>query len=242
MNRYKAIQTLSLESNATFDDAKYRYRKLALELHPDKNKKERNDNKFKKITEAYHYLKKQNKMNNSKLINEKTADQEKSSMNTTKQAHWKTHSSDTQPTEDWTSHTNNFEMDEEFWTLYEKSFWEDYEQNVFQKPKNNFEKMFWEDPEKNMEQMFKNRLENRKKFDHNLKIQVDKSLCIACCSCETIAPDVFVIDKISAVNPKSKVHNQHGAHKGKIMDAAKTCPTKAILVHEKDSKKKIYPL
>ena len=71
MNRYKAIQTLSLESDATFGDAKYRYRKLALELHPDKNKKERNDDKFKKITEAYHYLKKQNKMNNSKLVNEK---------------------------------------------------------------------------------------------------------------------------------------------------------------------------
>ena len=241
MNRCKAIQTLSLESDATFSDAKYRYRKLALELHPDKNKKERNDEKFKKITEAYHYLKKQNKMNNSKLVNEKTADQ-KSTMNTTKQAYWKTYSSDTQPTEDWTSHTNNFEMNEEFWTLYEKSFWEDYEQNVFHKPKNNFEKMFWEDPEKNMEQIFKNRLENGKKFDHNLKIQVDKSLCIACCSCETIAPDVFVIDKISAINPKSKVHNQHGAHKGKIMDAAKTCPTKAILVHEKDSKNKIYPL
>ena len=241
MNRCKAIQTLSLESDATFSDAKYRYRKLALELHPDKNKKERNDEKFKKITEAYHYLKKQNKMNNSKLVNEKTADQ-KSTMNTTKQAYWKTYSSDTQPTEDWTSHTNNFEMNEEFWTLYEKSFWEDYEQNVFKKPKNNFEKIFWEDPEKNMEQIFKNRLENGKKFDHNLKIQVDKSLCIACCSCETIAPDVFVIDKISAINPKSKVHNQHGAHKGKIMDAAKTCPTKAILVHEKDSKNKIYPL
>jgi len=241
VNRYKAIQTLSLESDATFGDAKYMYRKLALELHPDKNKKERNDEKFKKITEAYHYLKKQNKMNNSKLVNEKTADQ-KSTMNTTKQAYWKTYSSDTQPTEDWTSHTNNFEMNEEFWTLYEKSFWEDYEQNVFKKPKNNFEKIFWEDPEKNMEQIFKNRLENGKKFDHNLKIQVDKSLCIACCSCETIAPDVFVIDKISAINPKSKVHNQHGAHKGKIMDAAKTCPTKAILVHEKDSKNKIYPL
>ena len=68
MNRYKAIQTLSLESDATFGDAKYMYRKLALELHPDKNKKERNDDKFKKITEAYHYLKKQNKMNNSKPV------------------------------------------------------------------------------------------------------------------------------------------------------------------------------
>ena len=57
-------------------------------------------------------------------------------------------------------------MNEEFWTLYEKSFWEDYEQNVFHKPKNNFEKMFWEDPEKNMEQIFK----NRQKIGKNLII------------------------------------------------------------------------
>ncbi len=242
MNRYKAIQTLSLKSDATFDDAKYRYRKLALELHPDKNKKERNDDKFKKITDAYHYLKKQNKMNNSKLINEKNTDQAKSSMNTTKHAYQKAYSSDTQPKEDWTHYTQNFEMSEEFWTLYEKSFWKDYEQNVFKKPKNNFEKMFWEDSEKNIQEILKTRQENKKKFDHDLKIQVDKSLCIACCSCETIAPDVFVIDKISAINPKSKVHNQHGANERKIMDAAKTCPTKAILICQKDSKKKIYPL
>ena len=242
MNKYTAIQTLSLRSDATFDDAKYQYRRLVLQLHPDKNKQEKNDEKLKKITEAYHYLKKQSRMDNSQLINEKIFEGTKSSVSPKKQPYRKTHSPNTGPTEDWTHYTQNFEMNEEFWTLYEKSFWEDYEQNVFKKPKNNFEKMFWEDSEKNIQQILRTRQENRKKFDHNLKVQVDKSLCIACCSCETIAPDVFVIDKISAINPKSKVHNQHGANERKIMDAAKTCPTKAILIHQKDSKKKIYPL
>jgi ferredoxin len=180
-------------------------------------------------------------MNNSQIINEKTFGDIKSS-SPKKRPYGKTHSPNTEPTEDWTHYTQNFEMSEEFWTLYEKSFWKDYEQNVFKKPKNNFEKMFWEDSEKNIQEILKTRQENKKKFDHDLKIQVDKSLCIACCSCETIAPDVFVIDKISAINPKSKVHNQHGANERKIMDAAKTCPTKAILIRQKDSKKKIYPL
>ena len=44
------------------------------------------------------------------------------------------------------------------------------------------------------------------------------------------------------INPKSQVHNQYGASEEKIMDAAETCPTKAILVKEKKSGKKIYPL
>ena len=36
MNRTQAIQILMLNSDASFDDVKYAYRKLSLELHPDK--------------------------------------------------------------------------------------------------------------------------------------------------------------------------------------------------------------
>ena len=35
-----------VESNATFTDIRYAYRKLVLELHPDKNQKEKNGDKF----------------------------------------------------------------------------------------------------------------------------------------------------------------------------------------------------
>ena len=64
MNTRHANQVLMVESDATFDDIRYAYRKLALELHPDKNQKEKDGNKFKIVSEAYHYLKKQHKLKN----------------------------------------------------------------------------------------------------------------------------------------------------------------------------------
>ena len=71
---------------------------------------------------------------------------------------------------------------------------------------------------------------------------VDKSLCIGCCSCEIIAPGVFQIDKESQTNPKSKVINQKGAGVNKIMNAAETCPTKAISVEKYQNKRKIVSI
>jgi ferredoxin len=44
------------------------------------------------------------------------------------------------------------------------------------------------------------------------------------------------------MNPKSKVINPKGAVVNKIMNAAETCPTKAIIVENKDSKRRLYPL
>ena len=79
-------------------------------------------------------------------------------------------------------------------------------------------------------------------YKHDLSVRVEKSQCIACCSCETIAPNVFVIDKLTMINPKSQVHNMYGASEEKIMDAAETCPTKAIKVSERKSGRRIYPL
>ena len=43
------------------------------------------------------------------------------------------------------------------------------------------------------------------------------------------------------INPKSHVYNQYGASEEKIMDAAETCPTHAINVDEKKSRRRIYP-
>ena len=80
------------------------------------------------------------------------------------------------------------------------------------------------------------------KVKPNLFVDVDPSLCIACCSCETIAPEVFEIDKSTKMNPKSHVINPKGAGFNKIMNAAETCPTKAIIVENKDTKERFYPL
>ena len=233
MNRTEATQILMLNSNATFDDIKYAYRELSLKLHPDKNKNEKDGRRFKNILDAYHFLKSQNRLKNYNYKNKST--QKKSSYNDRQH----------NPEEDWSRFTKDFEMDENFWRQYETSFWQDYEIRTKKKSgKNDFGKAFWDESQKSVNPKPKKKHQNNQDnvYEHNLSVDVDKSKCIGCCSCETIAPNVFAVDKITTFNPKSQVHNQYGASEGKIMDAAETCPTKAIQVNEKKSGRKIYPL
>ena len=61
-----------VDSNATFEQIKYNYRKLALEFHPDRNNDQNSEKKFKNITIAYHFLKNQNKLRNFKHRDKKT--------------------------------------------------------------------------------------------------------------------------------------------------------------------------
>ena len=232
MNRTEATQILMLSSDATFDDIKYAYRKLSLKLHPDRNKNEKDGRRFKNVIEAYHFLKGQNRLKNYNDRNKST--QKKSSYNDRQH----------NPEEDWSRFTKDFEMDENFWRQYETSFWKDYESRTKKKSEgSDLGKAFWDESQENVSPKPKKKYQNNQDnvYKHNLAVDVDKSKCIGCCSCETIAPNVFAVDKITTFNPKSQVHNQYGASEGKIMDAAETCPTKAIQVNEKKSGRKIYP-
>ncbi|XP_033494944.1 dnaJ homolog subfamily B member 6b isoform X1 [Epinephelus lanceolatus] len=58
-------QTLGVPKNATQDDIKKAYRKLALKWHPDKNpdNKEEAEKRFKELSEAYEVLSDENKRN-----------------------------------------------------------------------------------------------------------------------------------------------------------------------------------
>lgn len=231
MNEQQAFQTLNINSNASFDDVKYAYRKLALELHPDKNSDEKDGGKFKDATAAYHVLKNNHKKINFNGVNSTKKDSPSSQEKTNqgfrkKKPQWGADQKEKSPEEDWSRFTKDFEQENpSFWKKYEEEFWKKYESRI-----------------KN-EAGFGQTGENRKKSEPeiNFSVEVDPSLCIGCCSCETIAPGVFVVDKLSKMNPKSKAYNQRGAGYNKVLNAAETCPTKAINVDDKDLKKRIFP-
>ena len=232
MNTYQASQTLNIVSDASFEDIKYAYRKLVLELHPDKNINESDGKKFNRVTEAYHYLKNNHKRQNSKKRDSVTsewkyADTKSETKQTFKRrSGWEAPPGGKPPEEDWSKFTKEFEdTDPKFWKQYEKEFWGKYEAGI------------------NKNGSKGKGFERNKKTEPNvdLSVFVDASLCIGCCSCETIAPEVFTVDKLSKMNPKSHVYNEKGAGYQKIMNAAETCPTKAINVGEKATGKKLFP-
>ena len=226
VNTYQALKVLNVDSNSSQEEIKAAYRKLALEMHPDRKKDKNEDAEFKKITEAYNHLKK----NHSEI---KQATSYSASQNNTQSAkkryrpkpQWGAKEEEKIPEQDWSKFTREFEEgDPDFWKEYERKFWEDYNAKVRPDGKNGeFEKA--KEPKK----------------QPNLFVDVDKSLCIGCCSCEILAPEVFHIDKERQSNPKSSVINQKGAGVNKIMNAAETCPTKAIIVEDSNTKERLYP-
>jgi len=204
------------------EDVKLAYRKLALEYHPDKNISEKEGIEFKKITEAYNYLKK----NSTEDTNSKEKfTNSNSKTNFERKPQWGAPPGGKIPEEDWSKYTREFEEgDPTFWREYEKKFWEEYNARIRSDGKQGeYEKA--KEPEK----------------QPNLFVDVDKSLCIGCCSCEMIAPNVFSINRNSRSNPKSSVINPKGAGINKIMNAAETCPTKAIIVENADTKERLFP-
>ncbi len=229
MNENQAYETLDLNYNSSFNEVKYAYRKLALEFHPDKNSDEKGGTKFKEVTTAYHVLKNNHKKMNSDELNSSNWDNIKPQTEQNfrkKKSQWGAGPKGKTPEEDWSKYTKDFEeANPNFWKKYEEEFWKKYEAKINDDNGSGG----------------KNKYRNKSEPEVNFSVDVDPSLCIGCCSCETIAPDVFVVDKLTKMNPKSKVFNQRGAGINKVMSAAETCPTKAINVDDKDLKKRIYP-
>ena len=222
MNTYQALKALNVKSDSSMDDIKLAYRKLALEFHPDKNTSEKEGSEFKKITEAYNYLKKNHTEDTDKQERFTNSDNK---TNFKRKPQWGAPPGGKIPEEDWSRYTREFEEgDPTFWREYEKKFWDEYNARIRSDGKQGeYEKA--KEPEK----------------QPNLFVDVDKSLCIGCCSCEMIAPDVFLINRNSRSNPKSSVINPKGAGVNKIMNAAETCPTKAIIVENADTKERLFP-
>ncbi|MEE8383706.1 MAG: DnaJ domain-containing protein [Nitrosopumilus sp.] len=223
MNAYQALKVLNVKPDSSQGEIKAAYRKLALELHPDKNKDKAEDTEFKKITEAYTHLKKNYHQKNNSVHQEYTESKPKNDFK--RKPQWAAPEEQKIPEQDWGKYTREFEEgDPDFWKKYEDNFWKEYNANLRPDGKNGeFDKA--KEPNE----------------QPNIFVDVDKSLCIGCCSCETIAPEVFEINKQTRSNPKSSVINQKGAGINKIMNAAQTCPTKAIRVDDIDTKERLFP-
>jgi len=223
VNAYQALKVLNVKPDSSQGEIKAAYRKLALELHPDKNQDKVEDAEFKKITEAYTHLKKNYHQKNNSVHQEYTESKPKNDFK--RKPQWAAPEEQKIPEQDWGKYTREFEeSDPDFWKKYEDNFWKEYNANIRPDGKNGeFDKA--KEPNE----------------QPNIFVDVDKSLCIGCCSCETIAPGVFEINKQTRSNPKSTVINQKGAGINKIMNAAQTCPTKAIRVDNIDTKERIFP-
>ncbi len=218
LNSYQCYQVLGLQEGASIKEVKAAYRKLALRYHPDKHSSNDDGNKFKVIAEAYHTLKSNNKRSATNTYQTRN-DSKKQDF---KENSWGARNSDRTPHEDWRKHSRYYEdAYQDFWKYYEQTFWEYYEK-VKSEVKQDSEPI---EVEK----------------DIAVSVKVDPEKCIACCSCEMIVPTVFHIERNVKVNPKSKVINEQGAKFGKILDAAQTCPTKAISVTDKKSCRRLYP-
>ncbi len=215
MDASRAYATLEVGSDATFSEIRAAYRRLALELHPDRGS-DNDGERFRLINEAYNVLKQSTDSGKRSPV--------KPGRRTSRQ--WGPPPGAKAPEQDWSRHTKEFEDENpDFWKEYEKKFWQQYNSTINADGRNG-EYAKAAEP----------------KARPNLSVQVDPSLCIACQSCETIAPDVFHINADSGMNPKSTVINQRGAGFNKIMNAAETCPTKAIIVEDKDKRARLYPL
>jgi len=224
LNTYQCYQVLGIQEGASIKEVKSVYRKLALQFHPDKNTLDQESTKFKMIIEAYQTLRTEykNKIRTNSSEKYYDKDSKKKSDFNSQTYSWGARKSDKTPDEDWTRYTRYAENEyQNFWAHYEKTFWE-YYAKIRSETRSETETIQVEK-------------------DISVSVNVDPSKCIACCSCETIAPSVFRVEKNVKVNPKSKVINEQGANLEKILDAAQTCPTKAISVSEKESCRRLYP-
>ncbi len=73
------------------------------------------------------------------------------------------------------------------------------------------------------------------------KIIVEPSLCMAFGSCEILAPHVFHVETNKIINPKAVVVSETGDKFESILNAAQTCPTKAIIIIDRYTGRQIFP-
>lgn len=211
---YYAI--LGVSQYAKYREIKAAYRRLALKYHPDRNNSPVSENSIKIINAAFEVLSDKDKRRqyDEKLVNSIILHRKKEKT--------KSHTS--------SSHASSS-------TAYSDSDYnnshDNYNNNYLRIGKRN-----GLDVKSEGESSIRNTLGKTKGRYH---ISIEPSLCMAFGSCETLAPNVFEVDKNKMLNPKATVKSETGNDFESILNAAETCPTKAIILRDRYTGRQIYP-
>jgi curved DNA-binding protein CbpA len=210
---YYAI--LGVSQYAKYREIKAAYRRLALKYHPDRNSSPVSENSIKIINAAFEVLSDKDKRRqyDEKLFNSMLHRKKEDAKLQTSSSHA------TSSTAYSDSGHNNSRGD------YDNSYLRKGKRNgvdVKSEGGSSVRKMFG-------------------KTKGRYQITIEPSLCMAFGSCETLAPNVFEVDKNKMLNPKATVKSETGDDFGSILDAAETCPTKAIIIRDRYTGRQIYP-
>jgi DnaJ-class molecular chaperone len=211
---YYAI--LGVSQYAKYREIKVAYRRLALKYHPDRNSSPVSENSIKIINAAFEVLSDKDKRRqyDEKLVNSIILHRKK---------------------EETKSHTSSSHVSSS--TAYSDSDYnnshDNYDNTYLRKGKRN-----------GLDVKSEGESSVRKTFGKTkgrYHISIEPSLCMAFGSCETLAPNVFEVDKNKMFNPKATVKSETGNDFESILNAAETCPTKAIILRDRYTGRQIYP-
>ena len=209
---------LGVSQYAKFREIKAAYRRLALKYHPDRNSSPFSENTIKIINAAFEVLSDRDKR---RQYDEKAII---SDMTHKKKDQTQSYSSSS-------SHVNSRD------TVYydsDHTSGEDEYHNTYVKKGNRDETDVKSEKVLSATNIFS-------KSKGRFHIFIEPALCMAFGSCETLAPNVFVVEKDKMINPKATLKSETGDDFEKILAAAQTCPTKAIIITDRYTGEQIYP-
>ena len=211
---YYAI--LGVSQYAKYREIKAAYRRLALKYHPDRNSSPVSENSIKIINAAFEVLSDKDKRRqyDEKLDNSIILHRKKEHTKS------QTSSSNAGSSAAYSDSDHNNSHD-------------NYDNTYLRKGKRN-----------GLDVNSEGESSIRKTFGKTkgrYQISIEPSLCMAFGSCETLAPNVFEVDKNKMFNPKATVKSETGNDFESILNAAETCPTKAIILRDRYTGRQIYP-
>jgi curved DNA-binding protein CbpA len=217
---YYAI--LEVSENASYQDIKRAYRRLARKYHPDRNNSTFAEDMIKKINASFEVLSDREKRREYDAIG----------------------LTDIRLREDWTIDNWNDQIHVDLLRdvrehdgsqgYFDSNEYYSYSTKKGQKEKTNIKNGI----DDGISSATITDLDTPKGRFH---IIVEPSLCMAFGSCETLAPKVFVLEKDKRINPKARIESETGSTLEAILAAAQTCPTKAIKIIDRYTGEQIFP-